>query len=40
MLDLDLGDLTAAFSAKTELPVLAYDLIVHTRCPECCAKSN
>lgn len=40
MLDLDLGDLTAAFSAKTTLPVLAYDLIVHTRCPQCLAKDN
>ena len=38
MLDLDLGDLGAAFSAKTELPVLSYDLIVHTRCPDCIAK--
>ena len=35
MLDLELGDLSAAFAQKTELPVLAYDLIVHTICPDC-----
>ena len=35
MLDLELGDLMAQFSAKTKLPVLSYDLIVHTLCPEC-----
>ena len=38
MLDLELGDLGAAFAAKTDLPVLTYDLIVYTRCPECQAK--
>lgn len=35
MLDLELGDLMAQFSAKTKLPVLSYDLIVHTLCPTC-----
>jgi Fe2+ or Zn2+ uptake regulation protein len=35
MLDLELGDLMAQFSAKTKLPVLSYDLIVHTLCPAC-----
>lgn len=40
MLDLELGDLAAAFAAKTKLPILSYDLIVHTRCPDCCAKGN
>ena len=40
MLDLDLGDLAAAFTAKTELPVLSYDLIVHTLCPQCLEKQK
>ena len=40
MLDLDLGDLSAAFTAKTALPVLSYDLIVHTVCPQCLAKQQ
>ena len=35
MLDLELGDLMAQFSAKTKLPILSYDLIVHTVCPKC-----
>ena len=35
MMDLQLGNLTAAFSKKTELPILSYDLIVHTVCPNC-----
>ncbi len=38
MLDLELGDLTAQFSTKTKLPILSYDLIVHTVCPQCCNK--
>ena len=40
MLDLELGDLTAAFSAKTEMPILAYDLIVHTLCSDCLAEKK
>lgn len=40
MLDLELGDLEAAFSTKTDLPILSYDLIVHTRCPHCLSKNN
>ncbi|MBO5354824.1 MAG: transcriptional repressor [Clostridia bacterium] len=35
MLDLQLGNLAASFSKKTDLPILAYDLIVHTVCPDC-----
>ncbi len=35
MLDLELGDLTAAFSKRTDLPILSYDLIVHTTCATC-----
>ena len=35
MLDLELGDLLSQFAAKTELPILSYDLIVHTVCPKC-----
>lgn len=38
MLDLELGDLTAQFAAKTKLPILSYDLIVHTVCPQCHAR--
>ena len=38
MLDLELGDLSAAFSQKTALPILSYDLIVHTTCPACAEK--
>ena len=37
MLDLDLGDLAAAFAARTHMPILSYDLIVHTTCPDCLA---
>ena len=40
MLDLELGDLTTAFSAKTEMPILAYDLIVHTLCSDCLAEKK
>jgi len=35
MLDLELGDLMAQFAAKTKLPILSYDLILHTVCPKC-----
>ncbi len=35
MLDLELGDLMAQFAAKTKLPILSYDLILHTVCPNC-----
>ena len=40
MLDMELGDLSAAFAKKTDMPILAYDLIVHTRCPECLAAKK
>ncbi|MBE6702702.1 MAG: transcriptional repressor [Ruminococcaceae bacterium] len=40
MLDLELGDLSAAFAAKTDMPILSYDLIVHTLCPVCRAKEK
>lgn len=40
MLDLELGDLMAQFSAKTKLPILSYDLIVHTVCPKCRRRKN
>ena len=40
MLDLELGDLHTAFSKKTDLPILSYDLIVHTVCPDCKAKQK
>ena len=35
MLDLQLGNLAAGFAKKTDLPILSYDLIVHTVCPSC-----
>ncbi|MBO5327491.1 MAG: transcriptional repressor [Clostridia bacterium] len=35
ILDLQLGNLAAGFARKTDLPILAYDLIVHTVCPDC-----
>lgn len=35
MLDLQLGNLALSFAKKTELPILSYDLIVHTVCPDC-----
>ena len=38
MLDLELGDLCAAFAKRTNLPILSYDLIVHTTCPACAEK--
>ena len=40
MLDLELGDLTAEFAAKTKFPILSYDLIVHTTCPDCLAEKK
>lgn len=38
MMDLELGDLAAAFAKRTPLPILSYDLIVHTTCPACAEK--
>ncbi|MBQ9098991.1 MAG: transcriptional repressor [Clostridia bacterium] len=38
MLDLELGDLLQEFATKTDLPILSYDLIVHTQCPKCHAE--
>lgn len=35
MLDLQLGNLASSFAKKTDLPILSYDLIVHTVCPDC-----
>ena len=35
MLDLQLGNRAVSFAKKTDLPILAYDLIVHTVCPSC-----
>ena len=38
MLDMELGDLSAAFAKRTSLPILSYDLIVHTTCPTCAKR--
>lgn len=38
LLDADLGDLGAALSRRTTLPILSYDLILHTVCPRCKAS--
>ena len=35
VIDVDLGDLIAEFSAKAGIPIYSYDLVLHTRCPEC-----
>ena len=40
MLDMELGDLTAEFAAKTKFPILSYDLIVHTTCSDCLAEKK
>ena len=40
MLDLELGDLYTAFAKRTALPILSYDLIVHTTCPACAEKQE
>ena len=40
MLDLQLGNLSASFAKKTDLPILSYDLIVHTVCPDCLKQKS
>lgn len=35
MIDLDLGELSGYLSQHTDLPMLSYDFILHTVCPEC-----
>ena len=35
VVDVDLGDLIAEFSAKAGIPIYSYDLVLHTRCPGC-----
>ena len=40
VIDVELGDLAAEFSARTGVPIYSYDLVLHTRCPECKQKTN
>ena len=38
VIDVELGDLIAEFSAKAGIPIYSYDLVLHTRCPGCAKK--
>ncbi|MBR7112693.1 MAG: transcriptional repressor [Clostridia bacterium] len=35
LIDADLGDLGAYLREHADLPILSYDLILHTVCPQC-----
>ena len=35
LIDADLGDFVALLRERADLPVLSYDLILHTVCPDC-----
>lgn len=35
MLDLELGELSGYLASHTDLPMLSYDFILYTCCPEC-----
>ena len=35
LIDADLGDLAAILRKSTDIPILSYDLILHTVCPDC-----
>ena len=38
LIDAEVGDLAALLQEKTSLPILSYDLILHTVCPDCAGK--
>ena len=38
VIDVDLGDLIAHFNARAGVPILQYDLVLHTRCAACATK--
>ncbi len=43
LIDADLGDFEALLKDRATLPILSYDLILHTVCPDCgdgCTKNN
>ena len=40
VIDVELGDLIAEFSAKAGIPIYSYDLVLHTRCEGCAKKYN
>ena len=43
LIDADLGDFKALLRERADLPVLSYDLILHTVCPDCnngCDQNN
>jgi len=35
LIDADLGDFEALLRERAEIPILTYDLILHTVCPDC-----
>ena len=38
LLDAEMGDFAALLREKANLPILSYDLILHTVCPDCEGK--
>ncbi len=43
LIDADLGDLSALLHERADIPVISYDLILHTVCPDCdsgCDENN
>ncbi len=40
LIDADLGDFAAILRKSASIPIVSYDLILHTVCPDCEAGSN